>query len=200
MSDENAELDLGAPPEAAPDPFAEVQADAGAEPEPAEGTLGGDGGTLEELEGGEPINGGAEPEAGEFLEDPEAATTAEPEPEPEAAAVPAPEAEAAAEPEAQKAKPASGDAAAEPSKKSGSSTRHYAVLMKNPETGEWREPFAEEGGIDAANGEIAMRKAYGLLVPPESKDQIELVVFPTHYWKPKKVGAKAEVKRSVTIE
>lgn len=187
MSDENNELDLAAPPEPAPDPFAEVEADAGAEPEeqaPPEGTLGGDGATLEELEA-EPINGGAEPGEGEFLEDPEAAT-AEPEPEQsEAKAEPASEAEAA-EPKADK--------------KSGSSTRHYAVLMKNPESGEWKEPFSEEGGIQAANGEIAMREAYSRLVPADSEDQIELVVFPTHYWKPKKVGAKAKVKRSVTIE
>lgn len=186
MSDENSELDLGAaPPEPAPDPFAGVEADAGAEPEPAEGGLGGDGGTLEELEGGEAINGGAEPT--------EQAAEPEPEPEPE---VPASVAEA----EVPKDELASADQEAEPAKKSGSSTRHYAVLKKNPDTGEWQEPFAEEGGIDAANGEIAMRKAYARLVPPESKDQIELVVFPTHYWKPKKVGAKAEVKRSVTIE
>lgn len=192
MSDENAELDLGAaPPEPAPDPFAEVEADAGAESEPAEGTLGGDGGTLEELEGGEPINGAAEP--AEFLEEPpeadaDGAAQDEPEPEPEAAAEPAP-----------KGKPASDDAKAE-GKKTGSSIRNYAVLMRNAETGEWKEPFAEDGGIQAANGEIALREAYNRLVPEEEERQIELVVFPTHYWKPRKVGVKAKVKRSVTIE
>lgn len=198
MSDESNELDLGAPPEPSPDPFAEVPADAGQTTEeeaaaaPAEGTLGGDGATLEELEQeAAPINA-AEPEPGEFLEEP---------PESEAAAAAEPEPEAAAAPAEAKAQPASGDAAADAEgKKSGSSTRLYAVLVKNPDTGEWKEPFAEEGGIKAANGEIALREAYGRLVPESSEEQIEMVVFPTHYWKPKKVGAKAKVRRSVTIE
>lgn len=202
MSDENAELDLGAPPEPSPDPFAGVPADAGAEPEAAEGTLGGDGGTLEDLEGGEPINGG-EAELGEEAAAADAAA-AEPEPEPQAAADPDQPA-AASEPEPQaKAQPASEDEEGEPAKvegkKSGSSTRHYAILMKNEATGEWVEPFADEGGIEAANGEIAIREAYNRLVPEEEEKQIELVVFPTHYWKPRKVGMKAKVKRSVTIE
>lgn len=201
MSDENNELDLGAPPEPAPDPFAEVPADAGTEPEVAEGTLGGDGATLEELEAeqaGEPING----ESGEFLEEP--AEAAEPEPVAEEKPEPVESIEHAEPAPEAKPQPASEDAAAEPekveAKKSGSSTRHYAVLVKNPETGEWKEPFSEEGGIEAANGEIAMREAYTRLVPEDSEDQIEMVVFPTHYWKPKKVGAKAKVRRSVTIE
>lgn len=214
MSDE---LDLGSetgatPPADPVDPFADVPADEGAPAEPAEGTLGGDGATLDELEE-QPLN--AEPQPGDFLEDPEA-EPAEPEAEPAAeegaqppvepvetiegaAAAQESESEPESEPAPEaKSKPASGDA--EPAKKSGSSTRHYAILMKNPDTGEWSEPFAEEGGIEAANGEIALREAYGRLVPGDSEEQIELVCFPTHYWKPKKVGAKAKVRRSVTIE
>jgi hypothetical protein len=91
----------------------------------------------------------------------------------------------------------SGDA--EP-KKSGSNIRNYTILLKNEETGGWDEPFADKGGIESANGEIALREAYNRLVPEDQSKQVELVVFPTHYWKPRKVGAATKVRRSVTIE
>lgn len=189
MSDESSELELDEGGGAPVDPFAEVPADAGAEP--AEGQLGGDGATLEDLEAEQ--QQAAESEPGEFLEEPEAA--AEPEPEPINIA---PEAKAE-EPAVSEAAPAASDAEEEKPKK-GTSIRHYAVLLKNDETGEWSEPFAEEGGIEASNGEIALREAYNRLVPEGEEKQIELVVFPTHYWKPRKVGAKAKIRRSVTIE
>jgi hypothetical protein len=207
MSEQHDDLDLGAPPEPAPDPFAEIPADGGEET--AEGTVGGDGATLEELEEA-PLNA-AEPAPGEFLEEPPEAEpepeAPEPAPEPEAKPEPVETIEnsvAVAEPEPQdeaKEQPVSSDAP-EPAKakKAGSSVRHYTVLKANPDTGEWSEPFKKEGGIEAANGEIAIREAYNRLVPEDSAEQIELVVFPTHYWKPRKVGAATKVRRSVTIE
>jgi hypothetical protein len=193
MSDESSELELDEGGGAPVDPFAEVPADAGAEP--AEGQLGGDGATLEDLQA-EQEQQVVEPEPGEFLEEPEAA--AEPEPEPINSAPEA--AEAKAEEAVSKAAPAAVDGEEEEKPKKGTSIRHYAVLLKNEETGEWSEPFAEEGGIQASNGEIALREAYNRLVPEEQEKQIELVCFPTHYWKPRKVGAKAKIRRSVTIE
>lgn len=203
------------------DPFAGVEADPlGA---PAEGSLGGDGETLEDLaDGGAPINGGEEPAPGEFLEEPEEgdgviseeeaseaaaeearaeAATAEPEPDP---APPAAEPEPEPEPEPQAAEGAKPDGDAEPdkpkAKAAGTAERQYTVL-KSVAVGDdihWIE--AVKGGVRAANGEQAIREAYALLVPADSEEEIELSVIPAHYWKPRKVAAKAKVRRTVSID
>lgn len=198
-------MDLGgaAPPEGgSPDVFADTPADGGLGEEPTvppvqEGSLGGDGGTLEEL--GEeqplppdeaPINGGGTEEPPPAGEQPPAQPEPEPEPEPE----PAPE------PPAPKAKPASKKGGG----KKGTTERRYVVLQSTTvqvgegETEErWVEAVPE--GIVATNGEAALRKAYADLVPEDNGDPVTLCVIPEHYWKPKTVQAKVRHERAVEI-
>lgn len=176
------------------DPFAGVESDplgdanevaeAGV---PQEGTLGGDGATLEDLGGAEEAEADPGPEA-------EQAEVGAEEPEPES-----PVAEQEDEvPEPKTARP---DPDPDPSPgKVGTSEREYIVQRQAPDDDDGNPVWVEVLRITASNGEAALRSAYAELVPSESEAAVTLVVIPVHFFKPKTVRGKAKVNRAIEID